>query len=1296
MAGRQLKKEIYEENLRVLRHRHPSAYSAIACRSGMFSYPLDIFDTEMEQPNVAVKLPGNEKILFYQTGVVASQINEWDLGSHDFLICIGVGLGYLPLAACQHGDSRPNIVIIEPFEEMLDLAIRISDLTPLLSHEKLSLHVGCEVSVKAIIAQYEDRIPLGKTQVAIFGPARKMYGDRFIQVEKEVIENVRVVRNISYTAKHAGQQIFSNVMANLPSVFAGTDLGELKGRFDGFPAVCVAAGPSLDKAIPALKAIGDQALILCGDSAVHALVSAGIKPHLVVTTDMNPVNFEKMRTDLHRIKEAVLVFSIEANPDNVRSFLSDKRVAVTAKNAVLNHWLANEWGGDWKLPAMTSVSHTALFTAVALGADPIVLVGMDFAYSGGKSHARGSVFRYREDRNAMIPVEGVHGYPVLSLPQLITDRKQIENVITGSPVRVIDASLDGAFIQGTEVRSLEEVLQTQMDPNASVHSQLMAIDWSPPATSRDRIRTLERMENKAEAFCHECSQMEHRWLQFNPDGGKTTSGCDELFHRLCADTSEFEKKFISIMQIINILRHGEVQSLNRQFNRLSDIAQKMRPTQAMEEKAGIYASHFASLGRAGMRFFEQLSLQVDFVKKETRLRQFLSSNPHADGDTLETLFQLYLNHNELWQAESLMKFNDGRLADRPDAVLALCQAHADRRMWAPALNWISHCLSSGADDQRLRNFEKTIRNDIQSLLQQATASWQAGAGEESRRALIEYLSIVPDDPGALALQETMESSDRDNALMFINENLNTIGCPDPEELKGKVDVHIERQALERAVGILEGLDERLGGNAKAIREKIGDLRNGQQDYSSAAWHYAKALKIHPDNRDLQQKWQSTKDRLKGCLPNMEKPNQSNVANPDTGVVADPFKTVDECYADIHPMIERGEYPQAIDALEHLLSENVGFAPAHNDLGVLYFNEGQHEKALAHYLQAARIAPDNPVFQKNLADYYYVIQGEVDRALNIYFELLKKNPNDQELLLTLGKICVDQQRLDDALFFFKKVLQIDPEHGEARTSLDEVLNSRSPSRVPLREGEDEEKNLDAVDGSGTPNLPSKVVARDVHLYGKTYQVRIPEAEMFRIKNIFSNEEYALWETGAGVPDNPVIVDIGANVGLFALYCFAKYPGSTIYCFEPCPAARSLLEINLEGQSNATVLPYGLYNDTIRTYLNIHRRNSGENSIKFSNQNYTDAIEIQLMDAGQQLDELGLTHVNILKIDTEGCEVEILESLGDRLDQIDYVMVEYHSERDRRKIDQLLEHYLVFGANAQLPGVGTVKYIHKNRL
>ena len=80
-----------------------------------------------------------------------------------------------------------------------------------------------------------------------------------------------------------------------------------------------------------------------------------------------------------------------------------------------------------------------------------------------------------------------------------------------------------------------------------------------------------------------------------------------------------------------------------------------------------------------------------------------------------------------------------------------------------------------------------------------------------------------------------------------------------------------------------------------------------------------------------------------------------------------------------------------------------FALAHNDLGVLYHQAGNPTLALAHHEKAARLQPDNTLFRKNLADFYAVELGWLEEAVDIYLEVVKRNPRDVEALMALGQL-----------------------------------------------------------------------------------------------------------------------------------------------------------------------------------------------------------------------------------------------------------------------------------------------------
>jgi len=152
----------------------------------------------------------------------------------------------------------------------------------------------------------------------------------------------------------------------------------------------------------------------------------------------------------------------------------------------------------------------------------------------------------------------------------------------------------------------------------------------------------------------------------------------------------------------------------------------------------------------------------------------------------------------------------------------------------------------------------------------------------------------------------------------------------------------------------------------------------------------------------------------------------------------------EVYQDIRPLMENEWHEAAINALGKLLESDPDFGPAHGDLGALYYYKmGDKNKAVAHYEKAALLEPDNTPVQKALADIYYVEQGKIEEALNIYRTVLEGSPNDVAILMTAGHLSVASQKFDDAKGFYDRILQVEPWNGEAQQYLDKLTEMNAP-------------------------------------------------------------------------------------------------------------------------------------------------------------------------------------------------------------------------------------------------------------
>lgn len=143
------------------------------------------------------------------------------------------------------------------------------------------------------------------------------------------------------------------------------------------------------------------------------------------------------------------------------------------------------------------------------------------------------------------------------------------------------------------------------------------------------------------------------------------------------------------------------------------------------------------------------------------------------------------------------------------------------------------------------------------------------------------------------------------------------------------------------------------------------------------------------------------------------------------------------YQNIQPFILNGQQDLAITAMSELAEKFPGFAQVHNDLGVLYYQTGEKEKAFLHYQKANSLTPENSIFQKNIADFYLLEKGDIEKSLSIYTKILTENPEDIETLLAVGQVCVSLEKFEDAAVFFNKILDIEPWNQIAWKALEKI-------------------------------------------------------------------------------------------------------------------------------------------------------------------------------------------------------------------------------------------------------------------
>ncbi|MFZ5639691.1 MAG: 6-hydroxymethylpterin diphosphokinase MptE-like protein [Bacillota bacterium] len=454
--------DLYNINLAAFRARYPDLVSSLEKAD---SNNCSVVDAKNGMPTLKVLFEGKE-VFAHSAYDPQKEARRWadevKLQPGDMLIVFGFGLGYHITELIKTAAADVKIIVIEPNPAFLNLAFRHLQLADLISSEKIYLVLGHDVpALKRVFFKFVDLYRLDKVKTASYLPLLRNFADAFQPYQQTVYDELLFQYvNIS-TVLYFSYQWTKNFFANLKDTIISPGVSTLFGKFVNKPAILVSAGPSLTKNIHLLNDAKNKAFILCVGSALRVLLKEGIIPDLVVSVDGSEANYKHFQgLPEHRIP---LVFDPVLHHKILEEYKGPKFITLCS-DLVLQcmGYFLEENKGNLKIgPSVASVSLDLLKKT---GANPIVFVGQDLAYTGGVSHANGTSHTSktledlkREDR--LLEVDGIDGGKVLTDRSFYTFLRWFESYIAGHPeTTFINATEGGAKIAGTRNLPLKNAL----------------------------------------------------------------------------------------------------------------------------------------------------------------------------------------------------------------------------------------------------------------------------------------------------------------------------------------------------------------------------------------------------------------------------------------------------------------------------------------------------------------------------------------------------------------------------------------------------------------------------------------------------------------------------------------------------------------------------------------------------------------------------------------------------------------------------------------------------------------------
>jgi FkbM family methyltransferase len=228
---------------------------------------------------------------------------------------------------------------------------------------------------------------------------------------------------------------------------------------------------------------------------------------------------------------------------------------------------------------------------------------------------------------------------------------------------------------------------------------------------------------------------------------------------------------------------------------------------------------------------------------------------------------------------------------------------------------------------------------------------------------------------------------------------------------------------------------------------------------------------------------------------------------------------------------------------------------------------------------------------------------------------------------------------------------------------------------------EPEELSSQPGSGRSGVTGKAPSMQI-----TVPVDDGEPIEFECADTFVsrwiNHEILVGKTYPYLPfvdDVQVVLDVGANCGATSVHLARHYPDAQVHSFEPATGPRAYLERNVARFPNVHVHPIGLYSSDAEMPLYVGKGDSIVGSVIKRKANLDESESVQMRAAGPWLAAAGIERIDILKVDVEGAEVEVVESLASLLPTVKVLYLEYDSRHARAVLSDLIErtHELYVG-------------------
>jgi hypothetical protein len=294
------------------------------------------------------------------------------------ILLFGAGLGYLYQDAIRNF-PRARVVVVFYHEEVFK---SIFSGPP----AEMCWHPGRDMTLLQFLRTRIHELEAEGLAVVEWPASAGAFPEVSLQANEALHQLFREIRGTLVTTAALGRRWLRNSLHNflcIDEVFPPAG-----GKSGAGPTVIAASGPSLREGIDFLGQYRDQIELWALPSSLNFLLSRGLLPDTVVTTDSSYYAFSHLRCAKDHQIHLTMPLSAARG-----SWRISARVSLVNQETPVERLLLDAAGVSTPtVPAQGTVAATAALLALKLRKAPVVFAGLDFCYRDILSHVRPNNF----------------------------------------------------------------------------------------------------------------------------------------------------------------------------------------------------------------------------------------------------------------------------------------------------------------------------------------------------------------------------------------------------------------------------------------------------------------------------------------------------------------------------------------------------------------------------------------------------------------------------------------------------------------------------------------------------------------------------------------------------------------------------------------------------------------------------------------------------------------------------------------------------------------------------------------